>query len=218
MATSLGCRVSAISAFCRPTCQTRLHKQLPISLSFTQSHLIAILVPKLVAMATSLSTSGPPSNTWFLRLMRVHNPNGISIGSAVFAHMSAQCACTLCTMGLSFPPSKLPLPIGGSGPHLIHGSLGRPESWTHLRQPRRLPRLFSRQLPQLNFTFDCLFWDLHIFRHVLKQLWNNSKTIPKRFGIVSAFCFTCKSVWNKTLFWICFGIFLELFCVVLFQL
>jgi len=41
----------------------------------------------------------------------------------------------------------------------------------------------------------------------LKQLWNNSKTIPKRFGIVSVFCFTCKSVWNKTLFWICFALF-----------
>jgi len=29
--------------------------------------------------------SGHPSNIWFLRLTRVHNPNGISISSAVFA-------------------------------------------------------------------------------------------------------------------------------------
>jgi len=29
--------------------------------------------------------------------------------------------------GMTFP-SKLPLSIGGSGPHLIHGSLGPPES------------------------------------------------------------------------------------------
>jgi len=28
-----------------------------------QSQLIAVLVPKLIAMATSLSTAGPPSNT-----------------------------------------------------------------------------------------------------------------------------------------------------------
>ena len=62
-----------------------------------------------------------------------------------------------------------------------------------------------------------LFWDLHIFDMCinmlmsLKQLWNNSKTIRKRFGIVSAFCFTCKSVWNKALFWICFGIVLRCF-------
>ena len=32
-----------------------------------------------------------------------------------------------------------------------------------------------------------------------------------RFGIVSVFCFTCKSVWNKTLFWICFGFVLRCF-------
>jgi len=32
--------------------------------------------------------------------------------------------------GLPVSPSKLPLPMGGSGPHVIHGSLGPPESWT----------------------------------------------------------------------------------------
>ena len=29
--------------------------------------------------------SGPPSNTWFLGPTRVLNPNGISIGAALFA-------------------------------------------------------------------------------------------------------------------------------------
>jgi len=32
--------------------------------------------------------SGPPSNTWFPEPTRVHNPNGISIGSAVFAGLT----------------------------------------------------------------------------------------------------------------------------------
>ena len=32
--------------------------------------------------------SGPLSNTWFLPLTRVHIPNGISIGSAVFAQLT----------------------------------------------------------------------------------------------------------------------------------
>jgi len=32
--------------------------------------------------------SGPPSNIWFLQSTRVHNPNGISIGSAVFAGLT----------------------------------------------------------------------------------------------------------------------------------
>jgi len=32
---------------------------------------------------------GPPSNTWFLWLTRVHNPNDISIGSAIFAWLTS---------------------------------------------------------------------------------------------------------------------------------
>jgi len=35
--------------------------------------------------------SGPPSNTWFLGPFRAHHPNGISICSAVFAHLTAEC-------------------------------------------------------------------------------------------------------------------------------
>jgi len=52
------------------------------------------LSPKLVAIATSLTTSEPPSNTWFLWSIQTHNPNGISIGSAVFAQMTAECTYT----------------------------------------------------------------------------------------------------------------------------
>ena len=36
-------------------------------------------------IAPSCMGSGPPSNTWFLGPIRVHNPKGISMGSAVFA-------------------------------------------------------------------------------------------------------------------------------------
>jgi len=36
-------------------------------------------------IAASHGGSGPPSNTWFLGPTRVLNPNGISIGSAIFA-------------------------------------------------------------------------------------------------------------------------------------
>jgi len=60
IATSLRCRVSAISAFCLLTIT-----QTPSISNYLVAivHTIAILVPKLVAMATSLSTYGPPSNT-----------------------------------------------------------------------------------------------------------------------------------------------------------
>jgi len=77
----------------------------------TPKSVIANCVPKLVGMATSLSTYGPPSNNWFLWPIRAHNPNGIPIGSAVFAQTTVDF-----TMGRPFSPKNLPLPMGGSGP------------------------------------------------------------------------------------------------------
>jgi len=50
---------------------------------------IANCVTKLIAMATSLSTYGPPSNTWFPGPTEVLNPNGTSIGAAVFAGLTS---------------------------------------------------------------------------------------------------------------------------------
>jgi len=54
--------------------------------------------------------SGAPSNTWFTGSMRAHNPNSTSIGSAVFAQMSAECPYTL--QCFTRFPTKLPLPMG----------------------------------------------------------------------------------------------------------
>jgi len=61
----------------------------------------------------------------FLGPIKAHNPNGILIGSAVFAQFTAECPCTL--QWAAFP-SKLPIPMGDLDPHLTHGSLGPPES------------------------------------------------------------------------------------------
>jgi len=58
-------------------------------------------------MATSLSTCALLSNTRFLRPIGTHNPNGISIGSAAFVPILYN--------GTTLPPSKLPLPMEGSG-------------------------------------------------------------------------------------------------------
>ena len=104
----LSCRISVISAFCWQITQTHFHSQQ--SLSFTQSQLTAILVLKLVAMATSLSTSGLPPNTRLLGPIRAHNPNGISMGSAVFAEMTAECPYTLQSDAPS--PQNCPFPWG----------------------------------------------------------------------------------------------------------
>jgi len=59
---------------------------------------------------------------------RAHNPNGTSIGSAVFAQMTTEFPCSL--QWFAPFPSKLPHSYGGSGPSLTHGSLGPPESST----------------------------------------------------------------------------------------
>jgi len=70
----------------------------------------------------------PPSNTWFSGPIKVHNPKGISTDSAVFAQTTAECPNTLQWDTPS--PLKIAPSHGGSGPHLIHGSLGPPESST----------------------------------------------------------------------------------------
>jgi len=58
--------------------------------------------------------SGPPSKSWFLKPDRAHSPNSISIVSAVFSQVTAECPYTL-QWDAPFP-SKLPLPMGESGP------------------------------------------------------------------------------------------------------
>jgi len=64
-------------------------------------------------MATSLSICGLPSNTRFFGSIRAHNPNGISIGSAIFAEMTTECPYTLQWDAPS--PLKIAPSHGGSG-------------------------------------------------------------------------------------------------------
>jgi len=66
-----------------------------------------------------------PCNTWCFGPMKAHNPNGTSIGSAVFAQMTAECPYTV--QWFACFPLKLPLPMLASGPHVIRVSLGLPE-------------------------------------------------------------------------------------------
>ena len=56
----------------------------------------------------SLRMGSGLSNTRFLGPTRVLNPNRISIGSAVFAQLTAECPYTL----MGRPTSKLPVPMG----------------------------------------------------------------------------------------------------------
>jgi len=56
-----------------------------------------------------------PSNTWFLRPIPAHNPNGIPIGSAVFAHTTVECPYTL-QWDAHSPPNVCPFPLGDLDP------------------------------------------------------------------------------------------------------
>ena len=66
---------------------------------------------------------GPPES-------KIQIPNGVSIGSAVFAQLTAECPYTV--QWSAHSPSKLALPMWDLDLHLIHGSLGPPQSLTQM--------------------------------------------------------------------------------------
>jgi len=83
-------------------------------------------------MATSLSTVGSHL-TRFLWPIQAHNPNGISIGSSVFAQMTAECLYTLQWDAL------FPLKIAAS-----HGGIWTPSNTWFFRPIRVLnPNVIS---------------------------------------------------------------------------
>ena len=94
-----------------------------------------------------------PPNTWFLGPTRVLNQNGISIGSAVFAQLTPE--RPYLTMGHP-PPENCPFPWG-SGPHLIHDSLGPFEPITQtasgLVQRDARPTVISPATEQCHCSF-----------------------------------------------------------------
>jgi len=96
--------------------------------------------------------SGLPSNTCFLGSIRVHNPNGISIGSAVFAQLMAQCCrrCQVCASPQNCPSH------GGSEPRLIRCSLGQPDSASQVASRSDQPFMHSsRQTVPILYNGRC---------------------------------------------------------------
>jgi len=70
--------------------------------------------PSPLKIAPSHGASGPASDTWFFGSILLIIPKGISISSAVFAQLTAECPYTL---QLATPsPSILPLPMGDLDP------------------------------------------------------------------------------------------------------
>jgi len=73
----------------------------------------------------------------------VNIPDGISIGSAVFAQLTSERRQTC--QGMPFP-SKLRLPMGDVDPHLTRGSLGPADSVFQMASLLVQPFLHSSQL------------------------------------------------------------------------
>ena len=101
---------SAVFAQLTTECHYALQQAAPFPLITTPSHGEADL------------------KTRFFRPIPAHNPNAISIGSAVLAQMTTERPYTLQQDAL--PPQNCPFPWGDVDHHLIHGSLGLPESPT----------------------------------------------------------------------------------------
>ena len=78
---------------------------------------------------------------WFLGFMRAQNSKATSIGSVVFAQLTAECHYTL--QWFAYFSIKLPLPMGDLGSHVIHGALGLPESSTEMATRSLQPFLQS---------------------------------------------------------------------------
>jgi len=68
--------------------------------------------------------SEPPFSTWFHGPTQILIPNNISIGSAVFAQLTAECPYTLQWAALAL--LKIVPSLVWCGPHLIHGSFAHP--------------------------------------------------------------------------------------------
>ena len=101
--------------------------------------------------------SGPPSNTWFPRPTRVLNPNGISIGSAIFAQLTAVSPGTLappgeygCTCASLCPPKSITRMANQSVQPFLHCSWQKvPILYNGRSFPPKLPLLMGDLDPHL---------------------------------------------------------------------
>jgi len=96
-----------------------------------------------------------PHLTHFLGPIRAHNPNGISVGSAVFAQMTAECPYTLqWEYGTPLSPLKIAPSHGYLDPHLIYGFLVPPKSSTQMASRSVQPFLQGSLVWQTNRQTD----------------------------------------------------------------
>jgi len=137
------------TCFLRPT---RVHNPNGISIGSATAHgTLSSGMPEhsyLLKIAHSHRGIWTPSNAWFLEPTRAHNPNVISIGSAV--RVSSD-------MLWNALPSKNAPSEGGSGPHLTCSSLGPADSASQTVSRSVQPFSTAHRRVSLYFTIGCHF-------------------------------------------------------------
>jgi len=154
------------------TTQTASRSLQPLLHSSWHSVIGEALSPKSCSFAQGIK------GIWFLGPTQAYNPNGNSIGLAVFAQL------TTVSSGMPFP-LKLPLHIRDLDPHLIHAFLGPLESITQTTSRSVQPFLYSPQqsaigdvggaLPLQNCPFS--YGDLNPISHMVP--WLHPTSHPK---------------------------------------
>jgi len=130
----LSCRVSAISAFCWTTTQTPSISNCLVAVVHTKP-VIAILVPKLFAMATSLSTCGPHPTHDSLGPSEPKTQTASRSVQPFFVQMTV--VSLYFTMGRPSPKIALPMGIWTPIEYMV--------PWAHQSsQPKRHLDRFSR--------------------------------------------------------------------------
>ena len=113
MTTSLRCRVSAISGFCRPITQTPSITNCLVAIVHTKP-VNSNISPKIDCHGNVPQHRWTPYKTWFLGPFEPTTQTA-SLSVQSFLHRWPQ-SLPILYNGMPLSPSKLPLPIGGSGP------------------------------------------------------------------------------------------------------
>jgi len=117
------------------------------------------------------------SNTCFLGPTRIHIPNGISIGSAIFAQLTAERLYTL--QWAAPPPSNLPLSRGDVDPNLIYGFESTTQTASRSVQPflqglRSWQRDRQRDRPHYSVCNN----RPHLRSTAMRHNWSTRKVVP----------------------------------------
>ena len=143
-------------SFCPPKSTTQMANWSVQSFLRSSQQKVSVLYnwrPFSAILPLPIGASGRPYNTWFLGPIKAHNQNGISIGSAVFAH---DCRVSLVYSETSLSCLRIAPTHGGDlDRHLIRCSLSQPVSSTRTASLSIQPFLQGSVVWQTDIPVPC---------------------------------------------------------------